>query len=116
MDHHPHRHPCPALVRRERIRCHPGHFRRKAGARPAAALPRADIGCCICATLSAPDATPSVACQMQAALGLPESCPALDVNAACSGFLYGIRRGARTAGNDGRTVCPRRWAAKPSPA
>ena len=48
------------------------------------------IGCCICATLSAPDATPSIACQVQSALGLPENRPALDVNAACSGFLYGI--------------------------
>ena len=48
-----------------------------------------DIACCVCATLSAPDATPSVACQVQAALALPENRPALDVNAACSGFLYG---------------------------
>ena len=48
-----------------------------------------DIACCVCATLSAPDATPSVACQVQRALGLPENCPALDVNAACSGFIYG---------------------------
>ena len=53
-------------------------------------LAPADIGCCVCATLSAPDATPSVACQVQAALGLPENRPALDVNAACSGFLYGL--------------------------
>ena len=52
-------------------------------------LAPADIACCICATLSAPDATPSVACQVQAALGLPEDRPALDINAACSGFLYG---------------------------
>ena len=52
-------------------------------------LAPADIGCCVCATLSAPDATPSVACQVQAALALPENRPALDVNAACSGFLYG---------------------------
>ena len=36
-------------------------------------LAPADIGCCICATLSAPDATPSVACQIQAALSLPEN-------------------------------------------
>ena len=48
-----------------------------------------DIACCVCATLSAPDATPSVACQVQRALGLPENRPALDVNAACSGFIYG---------------------------
>ena len=53
-------------------------------------LAPADIACCVCATLSAPDATPSVACQVQAALDLPEDRPALDVNAACSGFLYGI--------------------------
>ena len=56
------------------------------------------IGCCVCATLSAPDATPSVACQVQAALGLPEDRPALDVNAACSGFLYAtaVARGLLT--------------------
>ena len=48
-----------------------------------------DIACCVCATLSAPDATPSVACQVQRALNLPENRPALDVNAACSGFIYG---------------------------
>ena len=52
-------------------------------------LSATDIGCCVCATLSAPDATPSVACQIQRALGLPEDRPALDVNAACSGFVYG---------------------------
>ena len=32
-----------------------------------------DIACCVCATLSAPDATPSVACQVQRALSLPEN-------------------------------------------
>lgn len=52
-------------------------------------LAPSDIACCVCATLSAPDATPSVACQVQRALGLPEDRPALDVNAACSGFIYG---------------------------
>ena len=31
----------------------------------------------------------SVACQVQRALSLPENRPALDVNAACSGFIYG---------------------------
>ena len=30
-----------------------------------------------------------MACQVQRALGLPENRPALDVNAACSGFIYG---------------------------
>ena len=47
-----------------------------------------DISCCIVATLSAPTATPSIACRVQAALGLPEDRPAFDVNAACSGFIY----------------------------
>lgn len=30
-----------------------------------------DIACCVVATLSAPTATPSIACRVQAALGLP---------------------------------------------
>ena len=51
-------------------------------------LAAGDIACCVVATLSAPTATPSVACRVQAALGLPENRPAFDVNAACSGFLY----------------------------
>ena len=49
-----------------------------------------EIACCVAATLSAPTATPSVACRVQAALGLPENRPAFDVNAACSGFIYAI--------------------------
>lgn len=47
-----------------------------------------DIACCAAATLSSPTATPSIACRVQAALGLPENRPAFDVNAACSGFIY----------------------------
>lgn len=53
-------------------------------------LAPADIGCCLCATLSADYATPSLACLVQAALALPEDIPVLDVNAACSGFVYGM--------------------------
>ena len=49
-----------------------------------------DIACCVCATLSAPDATPSVACQVQRALGLPEDTPCFDLNAACTGFVYAL--------------------------
>ena len=49
-----------------------------------------EIACCVAATLSAPTATPSVACRVQAALGLPENRPAFDVNAACSGFLFAL--------------------------
>ena len=77
--------------------------------------PCADIACCVCATLSAPDATPSVACQVQAALGLPEDRPALDVNAACSGFLYGTSCGAGPAGHAGRAVRPGHRVRSPFP-
>lgn len=48
-----------------------------------------EIGCCVCATLSGENATPSTACLVQQALDLPRDIPVLDVNAACSGFLYG---------------------------
>ena len=47
-----------------------------------------EIGCLVCGTLSADWATPSMACLVQAALGLPHNIPVLDVNAACTGFLY----------------------------
>lgn len=43
-------------------------------------LAASEIACCVAATLSAPTATPSVACRVQAALGLPENRPAFDVN------------------------------------
>lgn len=49
-----------------------------------------DIGVCICASVSGDFATPSMACMVQRHLGLRENIPAFDVNAACSGFLYGI--------------------------
>ncbi len=40
----------------------------------------------ICATISADDASPSLACSIQNMLGA--TCPAMDVSAACSGFVY----------------------------
>ncbi|WP_408071849.1 beta-ketoacyl-ACP synthase III [Butyrivibrio sp. JL13D10] len=49
-----------------------------------------DIGVCICATVSGDFATPSMACMVQRHLGLRENIPSFDINAACSGFLYGI--------------------------
>ena len=42
----------------------------------------------ICATVSADHAAPSLACSLQAALGA--TCPAMDINAACSGFIYAL--------------------------
>ena len=49
-----------------------------------------DIGCVICATVSGEYITPSMACVVQRELGLAEDIPVLDVNAACSGFIYGL--------------------------
>lgn len=49
-----------------------------------------DISVIVVATLSAEYATPSAACLIQQALGFPENIPALDVNAACTGFMYGV--------------------------
>jgi len=46
----------------------------------------------ICATLSSDDAAPSLACALQAEIGA--TCPAMDVNAACSGFLYALETAA----------------------
>jgi 3-oxoacyl-[acyl-carrier-protein] synthase-3 len=42
----------------------------------------------ICATVSADDASPSLACMTQNLLGA--TCPAMDVNGACSGFPYAL--------------------------
>lgn len=46
-----------------------------------------DIGLILVATSTADYLMPSVAARLQSALGVP-SCPAFDVNAACSGFVY----------------------------
>ena len=51
-------------------------------------LDAGQIGCCVCGTLSAEYATPSMACLVQKELGLPQDIPVLDVNAACSSFIY----------------------------
>jgi 3-oxoacyl-[acyl-carrier-protein] synthase-3 len=40
----------------------------------------------ICATVSADNSAPSLACSVQSMLGA--TCPAMDINAACSGFIY----------------------------
>lgn len=61
-----------------------------------AALLALEDSCCeageldliICATVSADYVLPSLACALQARLGA--HCPAFDVNAACTGFLYGL--------------------------
>lgn len=46
----------------------------------------------ICATVSADDASPSMACTVQNMLGA--TCPSFDVGAACSGFIYMLETAA----------------------
>ncbi len=52
-------------------------------------IDRSQVGCVIVATLSAEFACPGTACLIQEALDLPNDLAALDVNAACTGFIYG---------------------------
>ncbi len=47
-----------------------------------------DLGFILCATVSADTPLPSISCALQAELGA--TCPAMDVNAACSGFLFAL--------------------------
>ena len=49
-----------------------------------------DIGLCLAATFTADYATPSLACEVQGLLGLPERVPCLDLNAACTGFVASL--------------------------
>jgi 3-oxoacyl-[acyl-carrier-protein] synthase-3 len=48
----------------------------------------AELDMIICATVSADDASPSMSCAVQNLLGA--TCPAMDVSAACSGFIYAL--------------------------
>ena len=56
-----------------------------------AGIDKSDIGLLIVATFTPDYATPSVACILQKELGLSTDVAAFDVNAACSGFLYGLK-------------------------
>lgn len=47
-----------------------------------------DVDLIICATLGGDFVTPSTACYIQKQIGA--KCPAFDVNAACSGFIYAL--------------------------
>jgi 2-oxoisovalerate dehydrogenase E1 component len=53
------------------------------------------ITCVICSTTSPCEATPSIACRVGGAIAesglLADDCHAFDINAACSGFLFGVR-------------------------
>lgn len=55
----------------------------------AANLTPKDIDMVIVATCSAEHVFPSAACLLQSELGIP-NCPAFDIQAACSGFMYAL--------------------------
>jgi 3-oxoacyl-[acyl-carrier-protein] synthase-3 len=55
-----------------------------------AGLSPKDIGMILVATATAEYSFPSVACIIQEKLGIPCGSPAMDLSAACSGFIYGI--------------------------
>lgn len=54
-----------------------------------AGIRKEDISLCITATFTPDDHTPSVACSAAGKLGLRENVLCLDVNGACTGFIYG---------------------------
>lgn len=54
-----------------------------------AGIDKQDIDLIIVATTSSSHAFPSSACQVQGKLGI-KGCPAFDIGAACSGFVYGL--------------------------
>lgn len=56
----------------------------------AAAIDAAEIGLIIVATTTPDRVFPSTACALQAKLGIENGCPAFDVQAVCSGFIYAI--------------------------
>lgn len=55
-----------------------------------AKIPREKIGLCIVSTITGDYVTPSVSCMVQKVLGLATDIPVFDINAACSGFVYGL--------------------------
>lgn len=55
-----------------------------------AGIDKSLVGAVIVATIRPDNVTPSVACAVQKELGLPCDIPSFDINAACSGFMYGL--------------------------
>lgn len=49
-----------------------------------------DIGLIICSTTTPDIAVPSLACRLLHSLGGEHECPAFDISAACSGYIYGL--------------------------
>ena len=55
-----------------------------------AGIQAADIDLIVVATTTADRVFPSTACILQAKLGISNGCPAFDVQAVCSGFVYAV--------------------------
>ncbi len=53
-----------------------------------------EIGLCITATVTPDRLFPSQACLIHQKLGLPEDCPAFDLSAGCTGFLFAMETAA----------------------
>lgn len=56
----------------------------------AAGIDASEIGLIVVATTTPDRVFPSVACVLQAKLGIENGCPAFDVQAVCSGFVYAM--------------------------
>lgn len=56
----------------------------------AAGIEAGDIDLIVVATTTADRVFPSTACVLQSKLGIVNSCPAFDVQAVCSGFVYAV--------------------------
>lgn len=69
-----------------------------------AGITAADIGVCLVATFTPDHASPSTACLLQRELGLEEDTLCFDLNAACAGFLYGLKT-AHTLLSDAPRPC-----------
>jgi 3-oxoacyl-[acyl-carrier-protein] synthase-3 len=61
-----------------------------------------DVDLIVLATMTPDSAAPSTACRVQTLIGA--SCPAMDLNAACSGFMYALATGMQFV----KTGCARR--------
>ena len=62
-----------------------------------------EVGVIVACTITADDLTPSLAGQVQKALGIP-SCAAMDVSAGCTGFVYALVSAASLMDSLGRDV------------
>ena len=62
----------------------------------AAGVDAAELDLILVATMTPDSATPSTACLVQSNLGAPQA-PAMDINAACAGFMYALVSGMQFA-------------------